>query len=47
MLRKFNNLKKGNRLKSKVYISKTKKLGWTPKYDLKKYLEKKIQCKMQ
>lgn len=39
--------KKGNRLKSKVYISKTKKLGWTPKYDLKKYLEKKIQCKMQ
>lgn len=35
--------KKGNRLKGKVNISKTKKLGWSPKYDLQKYLKKRIK----
>ena len=29
--------KMGNRLNGKVDVSKTKKLGWTSKYDLKIY----------
>ena len=34
--------KMGNRLNGKVDVSKTKKLGWTSKYDLKKYIKQKL-----
>ena len=32
----------GNRLNGKVDVAKTKKLGWTSKYDLKKYIKLKL-----
>ena len=35
--------KMGNRLNGKVNVLKTKKLGWVPKYDLKRYLKLKLQ----
>ena len=34
--------KMGNRLNGKVDVSKTKKLGWASKYDLKKYIKQKL-----
>ena len=34
--------KMGNRLNGKVNVSKTKKLGWASKYDLKKYIKQKL-----
>ena len=38
---KMKPLKKGNRLDGKLITSKTKKLGWKPVKNLKKYLENK------
>ena len=34
--------KKGNRMSAELKISKTKKLGWRCKYNLKDYINKKI-----